>query len=477
MLRDVKHTVTDNLLGAATNKGTGVHLKIGASPVISADPILITGSMSSERIKAKLGLSPLTDAVLDSVAFGANKIFCVPVAASNAGTVGQVKKTGEGTGTMTVSGTPTNAFDVSVKITGKGGFNTALFKVSIDGGYSYSDDLTVPVAGVYEVPDAGLTLTFKEGGSGETTDSFKVGDTYEFATVAPTMSNEDVLAKLEQLHNFSESFEFVHIVGESSSAMWKAVSTAQNMLRDTYHKPLFFVMEAFAPQKSDTMKVYAEALVAARAGVQNYDLQVVPARGLLVKMDGTTKDVNLAGVVCGLYARTNVQESIGRTAEAAALGIPKSRLLELRPAGIVDVTETLDAAGFLTFREYDGLDKFFVYHAKMLSPEGSDYRYAEDVRVKNKIIRETRKEGLKLLNDDIDLEDIDGELAARAIFMFAPLQQMINNKEISSATIEADTSNSANILTDETMRVRIRYVSKGYIREIEVDLGRSPATN
>ena len=29
------------------------------------------------------------------------------------------------------------------------------------------------------------------------------------------------------------------------------------------------------------------------------------------------------------------------------------------------------------------------------------------------------------------------------------------------------------ILEDETMRVKIRYVSRGYIREVEVDLGRA----
>ena len=51
----------------------------------------------------------------------------------------------------------------------------------------------------------------------------------------------------------------------------------------------------------------------------------------------------------------------------------------------------------------------------MLSPDGSDYRYAEDVRVLNKIIRETRKQGLDLMNDDIDLEDIQGELEVRCL--------------------------------------------------------------
>lgn len=99
--------------------------------------------------------------------------------------------------------------------------------------------------------------------------------------------------------------------------------------------------------------------------------------------------------------------------------------------------------------------------------------YAEDVRVKNKIIRETRKEGLLLLNDDIDLEDVQGELETRAKFMFVPLQRMIDAKEISSAEITVPEGQEETILEDETMRVKIRYVSRGYIREVEVDLGRA----
>ena len=191
-------------------------------------------------------------------------------------------------------------------------------------------------------------------------------------------------------------------------------------------------------------------------------------------LDGTTQIVNLAGVVCGLYAKAAVQESIGKTRAEAGFGIPKTKLLELLPAGMDNsIIELLDVAGYLTFREYDGLDDFFVYHTKMMSPDGSDFRYAEDVRVKNKIIRETRKEGLLLLNDDIDLEDVQGELETRAKFMFVPLQRMIDAKEISSAEITVPEGQEETILEDETMRVKIRYVSRGYIREVEVDLGRA----
>ena len=42
MLRDVKHTVTDGLLGFATATGDGKSLKIGVSPIVSDTPIIIT---------------------------------------------------------------------------------------------------------------------------------------------------------------------------------------------------------------------------------------------------------------------------------------------------------------------------------------------------------------------------------------------------------------------------------------------------
>ena len=53
-LRDVTFVVEDGSLGNSGSTGTGVHVKIGASPVEAAVPILITGSMKPEQIKEKL---------------------------------------------------------------------------------------------------------------------------------------------------------------------------------------------------------------------------------------------------------------------------------------------------------------------------------------------------------------------------------------------------------------------------------------
>ena len=138
MLRDVKHTVTDGLLGFATATGDGKSLKIGVSPIVSDTPIIITGDMDAAKIKARLGLSPLADAVMSSVQFGASRIYCLPVSATTAGKLGSVSKDGDGGGSVTVDGSPTNAFSVVVKITAQGGLNSAAFICSIDGGNTRS---------------------------------------------------------------------------------------------------------------------------------------------------------------------------------------------------------------------------------------------------------------------------------------------------------------------------------------------------
>lgn len=475
MLRDVNTTVTDGLLGFSTTKGDGVHVKIGASPVVSSSPIIITGDMTAEKIKERLGLSPLADAVMDSIEWGSNRILCFPVAASTAGTTGAVTKTGTGAGSVTITGSPSNTFDVIVKITGKGTLNTAAFIVSINGGYSYSDELTVPLSGTYVIAGTGLTVTFTEAAAADQkANSFLVDDTYKASSTAPTMTNGDVIAAITKLRTYSdEEYEYVHIVGESVLAFWQAVSAAQLELRDTYKKPMFFLMEGYAPNANEDILDYGLRLKTDRKQISNYDIQVVAARGLLVKMDGTTHDVNLAGLVAGLYSKAAVQVCIGKTREEAGFGVTKTKLLNLRPQGIETIIEMLDVAGYLTFRGYDGLSDFYVYHTNMMCPDGSDYRYAEDARVRNKIMRETRKEGLRLLQDDIDLEDVQGELETLAKFMFPPLQTMINNRQISSADITVPDGQKDTVLASEKMRVKIRYLSRGYIRELDVDLGRT----
>ena len=130
MLQDVTSKVIDGLTGKNNVSGDGKHIKIGVSPVVSDTPITVTGDAEASKIKEALGLSPLADAVMVSVQAGAATTYCIPVAASTPGKVNEVKKTGDGSGNMTVEGNPNNAFDVIVKFTAQGRFNTGIFTVS-----------------------------------------------------------------------------------------------------------------------------------------------------------------------------------------------------------------------------------------------------------------------------------------------------------------------------------------------------------
>lgn len=460
MLRDVTITVSDGQISQGS--GDGVHVKIGVSPIPYTEPIAIKGDMTVKRIREALGFSPLADACMDSVENGANLIYCIPVAATTPGTVSAVTKTaGETTGNMTIEGAPNNRYDLIVRFTKGGGFNAAALKYSFDGGASFSDETTLPIDGVLPILPTGLTLKFIEG---ET--AFTAGDYFSASTTAPMASNEAILAALPKVREVQKTIEFIHIVGESTKPIWAALTVQAETFFSVYCKPIFFLLEAKSPAKDETARQYIDALLLERKAVNSYFLQVVAAHCVYKRMDGTTQSINAAGIVAGLYARAKVQQSISETASFA---ISPDKLLRLEPDGVEQDLDLLDDAQFLTLRHYEGLSGTYVTKPHMLCPEGSDYRYAEHVRVLNKAARLVRREALVQLHRSVDLDKLDEELAAMGKFIAAPLTDMIEAGEISAA--EVIVPPGQDILTDEHLRVILRFVPRGYVRWISVDLG------
>lgn len=463
MLRDVNIKVTDGQLSAGTDS-VGVHIKIGASPMIGSEPILIKGSYDAKRIKSMLGNCPLADACMDSVENGANIIYCIPALPSKVGVVSAPVKTGTGTGTLVLSGIPNNSFDLVFDITETGGLNKATFTYSLNDGISTSEEITMPLSGTFIIPDTGITVKFAEGGQKDT--SFILGDQIKAKATASSLTNSDILNAVGKIKNLNIAAEFVHIVGETSQETWAAVSAEQKALFETQKIAMLFLLEAYKPKEDETAEVYTDSLISARKGINNYDIQVVVARCNYVRMDKTIKNVNMAGIVCGWYASASVQKSIGKTSE---FSLSETKGLTLMPPGIEDELERLDYAGFLTFRKYIGLEGLYVTNARVFCPEGSDYKYAEHVRVKNKIIRKIRKEALLQLQSEVDLTDVDGGLQAIGKILEAPLDEMVAAKEISAGRIIIPAGQD--ILKTEKVSLKVRFTPKGYAREFEIDLG------
>lgn len=458
-MRDVNIKITDGGLGASGSSGTGIHVKIGSSPASSEGYITVTNTMDAAKIKELLGDCPLADAVMDSIASGCAKIYCYPVQPSTNGTVSDVTTEKSGTGTLTIEGNPNNAYSVSVEITKSGASNTGTFIYTINGGGSWSDDITIPVDGSYADTVTGLIFKFSNESA-----SFNEGDKFTFSTTAPSISNSDVLDAIAKVKNLTILYEFIHIVGSSSKSLWASMAVEAQNFETAYKNPVFFVCEAPNITQGQTMDTYTASLLDERKGLASKYVQVVAARALYTKMDGSIKDVNVAGIICGLYSRADINQSIGEVREFPVQGI-----LKLLPAGMEDYISTLDEAKYVTLRQYTGIEGYYVTNAWTMAPSGSDYQYAERIRVSNELVKQTRKAALVFMQSRVDMADVDKSLSLMAEEIQIPLERMVKDGTISSGRIVVP--EGQDVLGTEEVDFIIRYVPVGYAREIEIDIG------
>lgn len=461
MFGDVNIKVEDGNLGRSSSTGTGTHVKIGISNVESKVPILISSIMSVRKIKEEVGDTPLADACIDAVEWGASSIYCIPVNEGTAGTVGEIKEEKKGHGSFGIEGTPNNAYDIVVEIMDAGECNEGSFRYSLDAGTTFTKEMTIPVTGEVEIATTGLVAKFTDAEGG---DSFREGDRFTFSTTPPVMSNESVISAVESLIHSNIVFEFVHIVGTSSKALWASLCTLANDFLTKYKRPLYFVCEARGKKADETLEEYVNAMLEERKDISNMYLQVVCSNSRYRRMDGRVQDINNAGIVTGLYGKTKESQSIG---EVKSFPISEEKLLKLLPEGIESYIDTLDKAKFVTIRQYIGKEDFYVTSANMMSPEGSDYAYAEDVRVLNRLVKAVRAEALEELQMEIDPEDIETSIINIQEQLNTPIEDAVRDKIISSGSVVIDTGN-INILADESLDVTVTYIPMGHVREMNI---------
>ncbi len=461
MYGDVNVTVEDGSLGRSTGTGVGIHFKIGVSNATSAAPVLVTGSMNAKKIKEKLGETPLADACIDAVEWGASTIYNIPVKAGTAGEVGAIEETKTGNGIFAVQGTPNNAYDIIVEVTASGKCNEGSFHYSIDGGNTFTEEETIPMNGEAALSMTGITARFTDA---ESEDSFHEGDRFCFSTTPPAMSNQSVISAVESLAGSSTAFEFVHIVGASSKALWAALATLAEDFLKKYRRPLFFVCEARAKGEEESLDEYVNAMLEERKAVNSMYIQVVCSNSHYMRLDGRVQDINNAGIITGLYAQAKESQSIG---EVKSFPISEAKMLKLLPEGIGDYIEILDKAQYLTIRQYAGKEDYYVTSANMMSPAASDYAYAEDVRVSNRLVKAVRMAALNELQAEIDPNEIETSLKGIQELLNIPLEDAVRDRIISSGRVEIDAEN-LNILVDESINVRITYVPMGHVRNMNL---------
>ena len=462
MFSSVNVKVEDGNLGRSTVEGRGVQVTIGVSNVKSTVPLLITNTMKLDAIKEKLGCTPLADACMDAAENGLKENYAIPVTADIQGTVGEITHSGEGMGAISVEGNPDNAYQVVVEITETGSLNDGMFRYSIDGGNIFSAEQMIPMSGTYEMPKTGLTLKFSV--EEETSQAFMEGDAYSFETTEPTLTNQSVLKAVEQLKNSNISFEMVHIVGTSGKALWAALQQEAIEFLDIYKKPLIFLVEGRAVREGETLDEYWTAMKEERRGISSIYICVSLSYGNYVRQDLSTRVINMAGVISGLFGQAKESLSIGCVKE---FPISSAKLLQLVPDGIGEYTKLLDDAGFTVLRQYTGLEDYYVSNAKTLAADNSDFPYVENVRVLNRIVREVNKRTTENIQQEIDPEEIETSVKRIESELNIAMDDCIDDKIISSGEVTIDTEN-VNILVDETLNVSAEWVPMGTARVFNI---------
>jgi hypothetical protein len=457
-LPGVTINVQDGNLGVLPALGEGVHVKIG---VASQGPVNEVVAVSdTKRAKEIFKSGPLLEAIGVAIAQGAGAIYAVRVNASVAGTVSSVTKAGSGTGTLTVTGNPLDAYEVVVRITRAGGLGAAAFVYSLDGGDTYSPEIAVPSGGTYVLPGTGLTLAFAPG-SGQ----FQAGDEYRFTTTAPGYSLTDLNAAIGALFAQAQlRYQFIHIVGAATPTVAAAVDARMGEAA-SQHRYIWAILDA--EDKSDNqLRSDWASFASTRVGVgAGYAEIASPITGRVHRRP-------ISWLWAGRRAARPAQEDVGRVASGPLVGVVKLHRDEY-------VTPGLDEARFTTARTYPAYAGYFLTQGRIMAPPGSDFELDQYRSVMDLACTVAYQAGLRFVNESIQVDPATGGIADRdakkvEAYIRGMLATALKGKvseDGGQPAVRVTVDRTENILSSRRLPVSIAVIPLGYAKFISVEIG------
>lgn len=330
----------------------------------------------------------------DDVQTGATLVFDDETANLTQGTryevtvrtaISDVSKIGsEASPDITVEGDVKASAELMLVIEKAGGRNEATYKLSVDGGDTYMKTRTVPLDGVYQLLDYGVTLNFPEG-------EYEGGTVYSCSLLAPEPSITSVMEALETPLNLYD-VEFVHIAAPSNSVDWAAAGAKADELWNL-HRPTYFKMEARLPYAGEDLNDYTAALLAEKQNFAHRFVQVIAQFGEVTETGGNRHFRSFAGLNSGKTISIPVQRASGRVRDGNITGVTLVQ-------GWDAVQPTLEDAGFVTAKKYAGLDGVYWADSRTMADDTSDFRYEEVLRTTFKAVRLMRVAALKSMYDE-----------------------------------------------------------------------------
>ena len=417
-------------------------------------------------VRDQLGRGDLPELISSALAIAEGQCFAVSVPGTRAaGTLtGATANTGAGTITLGYAGALAGAnaeYSGSLVIVEEGGLGVAEYQLVIDG---VMDQIrTVPATpGTYAIPGTDMVLTFVAA----TPDIFEVGDNWTLAAPAPTASQAEVLAAIEELVCSEHRFRWISVAGVSTSTLWTALaSRADSLAIAANPRYLHFKVQQRRNAAGEDAAAWVDVLTGTGRG--NTSSTRVQCWGAWIDETdpfGVTEDRGMIGRASGLSARRRAHETIDAVKRRAIPGANG-----IVPVGLTDAQIlSLDQAGYATVRRYGGLRGVYVTHGRMLAPSTSDFQFEERRRVMDLACERVHdRQRDEYLNSEIDLDAAGLDMFLRV--SSGPLQLMQDLGFITSFQVRLNSS-VEEILATDTIRTRISIQPLGKASQIENEI-------
>ena len=413
---------------------------------------------------------------------GASDVYTI----STAGVVSHSAGAGATAGTQSAS--PIDDYNVLITVAASGtvASGTAQFTYSLDNGHTAlggngitSADIYCPTTGIYVIPNSGLVLTF----AGQLDNT----DTYQFRAVGPsTSSYTAALTALETTYLSQATYAMAAVVQKNVSATgWgTAAASFETAATSLFNSGVYmrFMQECptvgtfFASGSAVVVDVADtdSVLIAERASVS--------AAHVLVGAG----DCLLSSPVTGLNQRRNAMW----VAAARASSVEASQNLGFVGLGGVDgvtyiyrnetATPGLDAAGYTTLRQINGVPGYYITDAHTCSLATSDYYPFTNARVIDIGCTVTRANALPLVNSKIPTTTRNGQAGVitekkaqqiEAKIGGALITVMVATVPQNAVAAAAVVDRTHNILSDGNLIIAVGIQPFAYSRTVTVYIG------
>lgn len=140
------------------------------------------------------------------------------------------------------------------------------------------------------------------------------------------------------------------------------------------------------------------------------------------------------------------------------------------------VTEALDALRITTLRTFDNaFAGFYVTNGRMMAAAGSDYSFVQNRRVMDRAATVARQALIPYVNKDFRVDASTGFIDEReAVAIESKIGRALESDLVSpgrASSTQVQVKRDDNLISTQTLNVRVRVIPKSYARFITLDLG------